>query len=464
MSFDLAVTPHHNKIIAYSQVPRVPTPGIPLEVVLDILEAVHFDDGTVDAEFLRTCSLVCKSWSLPAQKLLFRKIRLCSQAAYNSFVSAADRSTERGRILSGSVVQMYVVLDNNQPGPLKQTCFARAVILCPNLRELNLALYGCREPGNDIVGSPALERMRRPGPSFEPCTLELLRTGPQITSLHFSNWSDNDQSIIQLLNVWPSLKSLSITGKTPHLSQGLTHPPFACVLARLRMNCQVEPSLDFLEWLLHTSSQAKSLRAVELDREPSLDMLDYLTRNHAESLQELGIPSCPTSEHATTIIRCRSLRQLRTERPSSSTIPAVFRHLPTGIQHLAFGMDQDTPLQTLIDAVKTWDELESITVNLWDKGHGHRQLSALKMACAFRGVELRITNDVRVHRAMVVSVCFPLVSGFNRVCVPSAGKLSPLTYRVSNQSLPLDKPFTIIRCSFVSSPESCSSGTHLRSS
>ena len=123
-----------------------------------------------------------------------------------------------------------------------------------------------------------------------------------------------------------------------------------------------------------------------------------------ESLQELAIPSCTTPEHATAIIRCRSLRRLRTERPSTSTIPAVFRQLPKGIQHIAFGMDQDTPLQTLVEAVKTRDELESITVNVWDKDSSHRQLSALKMACAFRGVDLRITNDVRVHRTMVVSV------------------------------------------------------------
>jgi hypothetical protein len=406
VSFDLAVAPLPPNFPAISQAPRVPARGIPLEVVLDILETVSFDDSAIDAEFFRTCSMVCKSWSLPAQRLLFRRIHLCSQAAYNSFVYAVDRSTERGRILGDSVVQMRVVLDNNQPGPLKQACFSRAVTLCPNLCELSLALYGCGEPGNDIVGSPALERMRRPAPSFEPGTLELLRTGPPITSLHFSNWSDNDQSIVQLLDIWPSLESLSITGKTPHFSPGLTHPPFACALARLRMNCQLEPSLDFLEWLLHTSSQANTLCAIELDREPSLDLLDYLTRNHMDSLQELAIPSCSTSEHATAIIRCRSLRQLRTERPSTSTIPAVFRQLPMGIQHLAFGMDQDTPLQTLVEAVKTRDELESITVNLWDKGDSHRQLSALKMACAFRGVDLRITNDVRVHRAMAVSVRF----------------------------------------------------------
>ncbi|KAF9225275.1 hypothetical protein BS17DRAFT_778384 [Gyrodon lividus] len=399
VSFDLAVLPLSPNFPLTFQVPRVPTRGIPLEIVLHILETACFDDHTIDAAFLSACSLVAKSWSLPAQKLLFRRVQLCSQAAYNSFTCAVNNSTVRGWVLGNSVIEMRVVLDNNQPGPLKQACFAHAVTLCPNLRELNLALYGCGEPGKDIVGSPALERMRRPAPSLEQSTLELLRTGPSITSLRFSNWSDNDQSIVQLLDIWPSLTSLSITGKTPHLSPGLTHAPYACALTRLTMNCQLEPSLDFLEWLLHGSSQAKSLRAIELDREPSLDMLDYLTKNHGEGLHELALPSCATSEHANAVIRCRSLRDLRTERASTS--PVVFRELPAGIRRIALGMNEDTPLQHLIEAVKSRDDLETVTVNLWHKGSGHRQLSALKMACAFRGVDLHITSDVRVHRAMV---------------------------------------------------------------
>ncbi|KIJ66485.1 hypothetical protein HYDPIDRAFT_129397 [Hydnomerulius pinastri MD-312] len=401
VSFDLMATSLPSTIPVNQTKPRVPSNGIPLEIVLDILETSYFEDQTADADFLRACSLVCKSWSFPAQKLIFKRVQLCSQAAYNSFASAVDRSTERGRVLGDSVVQMRVVLDNNQPGPLKQASFARAVTLCPNLRQIHLALYGCGEPGKDIVGSPALERMRRPAPSFEERTLELLRTGPSITSLHFSNWSDNDQSIVQLLDIWPSLTSLSITGKTPHLSPGLTHAPYACALTELRMNCQLEPSLDFLEWLLHSSVEAKSLRAVELKREPSLDMLHYFTRNHGEGLRTLALPSCATSEHANAVIGCGSLRELRMERAWTS--PVVFRRLPEGIQRLAFGMDQDTPLQHVVEAVKTRDELESVTVNIWGKGSSHRQLAALKMACAFRGVELCITSDIRVHRAMVVS-------------------------------------------------------------
>ncbi|KAF9245611.1 hypothetical protein BU15DRAFT_85347 [Melanogaster broomeanus] len=392
VSFDLTVASPSPKFPVSFQEPRVPTVGIPLEIVLYILETACFDDSASEAAFLTACSLVSKSWSLPSQKLLFRRVQLCSQAAYNSFASAVDRSTPRGRVLGDSVVHMRVVLDNNQPGPLEQACFARAVTLCPNLRELNLALYGCGEPGKDI-------RMRRPAPSFERRTLELLSTGPSISSLRFSNWSDNDQSIVQLLDIWPSLTSLSITGKTPHLSPGLTHAPYACPLTRLSMNCQREPSLEFLEWLLHGSSQAKSLHAIELEREPSLDMLDYLTRNHGESLHELALPSCATPEHVNAVMRCRSLCDLRTERTSTSS--AIFRSLPEGIRRIAFGIDQDTPLQHVVEAVKTRDELESVTVNIWDKASNHRQLSALKMACAFRGVDLRLTSDVRVHRAMV---------------------------------------------------------------
>ncbi|KAH7886302.1 hypothetical protein F5I97DRAFT_1251897 [Phlebopus sp. FC_14] len=400
VSFDL-VTNHVTTPCPESEAtPRVPATGIPLEIVLSILEMSSMDDNnTSNTELLATCSLVCKAWSLHAQKLLFRRVQLCSQAAYNSFTSAVDRSTERGRALGDSVVQMRVLLDNNQPGPLKQISFATAVALCPNLRELNLALYGCGDPGKDIVGSPALERMRRPAPSFDQTTLELLRGGPSITSLHFSNWSDNDHSIVQLVDIWPSLDSLSITGKTPHLSPGLTHAPYTCQLERIKFNCQVEPSLDFLEWLLRTSAEAQSLRAIELEREPSLEMLEYLVGNHGEGLRTLALPSCVTREHANAVIKCERLRELRTER--AFTCPVVFRQLPKGIKAFAFGMDQDTPLQYVVEAVKTRDELECVTVNIWNQGEKHAQLAALKMACAFRGVELCITNDVRVYRAMM---------------------------------------------------------------
>ncbi|KAH7924495.1 hypothetical protein BV22DRAFT_1035096 [Leucogyrophana mollusca] len=399
VSFDLTTTYTPRKRHS-SRAPRVPINNIPIEVVLHILEAAYYDDDhKPDAVLLSNCTRVCKAWSAHAQKLLFRQVSLYSQTAYVAFSCAVDRTTERGRMLSDSVLRMRAVLDHNKPNGLSQLSFAYAATLCPNLYELDLSLYGCGAPGNDVVGSPALERMRRPAPSFDDSTLQLLRAGPRITALQFSNWSENEESVIQLLDVWPSIKSLAITGTSPVLSPEATHAPFPCALEELRINCQRQPSLDFLEWLLHSSAEAGSLRAIELEREPSIEMLDYLVGNHAETLHSLALPSCSSHEHAQAVIRCRELRELRTESAWSS--PMVYRRIPDGIQHISLGLDLDTSLQTLLDVVKERDYLEALTVHIWGNGDRHPHLPALQMVCAYRGVELRMTRDVRVLRSMV---------------------------------------------------------------
>lgn len=398
VSFDfaVAVSPRGFRM-APTALPRVPISGIPLEIVLYILQLAHLNDNhEPDTQLLASFSLTCRSWSFHAQKLLFRRVRLHSEVAYESFVFAVDRSTMRGVALGDAVQQLHVVLDDNQPSPLERASFARAITLCPNLYGIDLSVYGFNEPARN---GHVTERVQRPAPPFTEHILDLIRTGPAISHLHFSNWSDNGDLIVQLLAVWPSLKSLSIAGKTPHLSPALKRRPcYPGTLEKLRMNCQVEPSLDFLGWVLHTSAEAKSLRGIDLDREPSFHLLDFLVEHHGEELHALSLPSCTTHKHAHAVIRCRGLREFRTER--AWTLPTVFQHLPEHVTHLAFGMDPSTPLQHIVELVKTKDELESVTVNVW-RGDCERQLGALKMACAFRGVELRITRDICLHRALV---------------------------------------------------------------
>ncbi|KAG0703643.1 hypothetical protein DFH29DRAFT_915456 [Suillus ampliporus] len=373
--------------------PRVPASGIPIEVVLTFLEAAYFDErDDPDIDLLSKCTLVCRAWSIHAQKLLFRRIRLRSHAAFVSFTQAVNRSSPRGRLLSDAVIQMRVVLDHNQPGSLKQSSLAVAVAGCPNLYELDIAQYGYVAPGKDVVGSPAQERMRRPAPSFDEPSLELLKSGPPTGQRTINLF-------FQLLEVWRSLKSLSITGTSPVLSPGVTYPSFPCALEELRMNCQREPAKEFLGWLLHGSAEEKSLRVIDLERQPSPELLDYLVEKHGETLHSLAIPSFVTHEHAHAAMRCRSLRELRTE--SSWSSPVVCRQMPDSIQHLAFGLDMDTILHPIIDLIKTRDDLQAVTVNIWRDGNRHPQLASLQMACAYRGVDLRLTRDVRRMRLMV---------------------------------------------------------------
>lgn len=385
---------------------------LPMEIVISILEATYYgDDLQPNRPLLKACSLVCKDWCATSQKLLFRDVTLRTQDAYRAFKRAIDGTTERGRMLSQAVVRLHVTLDPSQPRHLYPQSFARAVSLCPNLYELQVALYGYRERRSP-VGDAGDERLRPTG-SFDNHTLSLLRSGPKITALRFDNWSENRQAMAPLLDIYsPTLKYLSMSGTAPERLP----TPFQGSLAEVRMNFLVEPALEFTDsLLLHSSS---SLRSLELEREPSTDLFKHLIHNHCSTLESLTIPVCGNFDHAIALKQCTKLRELKIESPWVS--PMVFRHLSEHIEHIAVGVDAGTALQPVIDAVKSRKEMRAVTLQMWQGGESHPLISTLKVACAFRGLELKLTRDVRAFRQIargdpVSSSCFPRVKSLENL-------------------------------------------------
>ncbi|KAI0071027.1 hypothetical protein K474DRAFT_695639 [Panus rudis PR-1116 ss-1] len=366
--------------------------SIPNEIALQILEAACYTDrGEPNRELLKQCALVCKDWSVLAQRLLFRDVVLRTQPAYTSFSNAVDRSTPRGRMLGNAVHTLRVTLDHNQPQSLSEHAFACAVNQCPHLQQLRVAIYGQGAPGEDIIGSPASERMQRAAPSFDDVTLALLCSGPQIRNLHFSNWSDNSTSLVQLLNVWPSLKSLTITGNPPSLPSPVPEP-CVCSFEELHMTHQRSPSIDFLKWLTHHSQN--SLRVLDFGREPSAEILDHLLVEHHGVLESLSVPTCGSPKAA--INGCLGLRSLRIENADAAL--GLYKSLPETIEHLAVGIHCDTPLQPVLRRVKA-NTLKTLTLHLWRGAERHPQMNALRIACAVSGVRLQVTKDITVFRS-----------------------------------------------------------------
>ncbi|EAU92365.1 hypothetical protein CC1G_00584 [Coprinopsis cinerea okayama7 len=403
LSFDLELpcssptTPATSPTALVSTTRRSAPVHMPLELILQIIEA-SYDRGHPDISLLKACSLVCREWSVAVQKLLFRKVVLQTLPAFQSFSRAINPSTERGSILGSAVRELRVVVDYSQPSYLHQHAMARAVTMCPNLQELDLSLYGFAEPsGDQEEGSQNGPRLRRRAPCFDEQTLTLLRSGPQITSLSFSNWSENHECIFQLLDVWPSLQSLSMSGTSPHLPSQ-SSLSYSGALEQLRMNFQTPPSMEFMNWLLHHSTD--SLRGVTLERDPCPDLVDFIMDSFTPSLRSLTIPNCTSSDMARRLEKCDGLRFLRMDQPQVN--PLVYKSLPASINHLAFGVDRDTPLQPVIDLVKSRSALELVTIRLWNGGDNHRLLPALKIACAYRGVDLRMTNDTLQYDSMLL--------------------------------------------------------------
>ncbi|KAL5533829.1 hypothetical protein ACEPAG_289 [Sanghuangporus baumii] len=373
---------------------------LPVEIVTLILELAYYnEDLDPDYQFLLACALVCRSWSAPSQALLFNHVALRSSSAFLAFRSAVDATTVRGRTLRSNVVRLRIIIDHNHPDQLSHHALAIIVLSCPNLYELDLAIFGCGVPTSSTDGSSCV-RIFRAAPSFDTETLNLFRAGPSIRSMKFANWSDNDQLAIQLLSdVWPALTAVSLRGTPPRLPAFDDSPllPFGCPLSELRFGFQVMPCPDFISWLMQNSNH--SLRHLELERLPTTDVLEPLLSGCGPSLESLAFPSCTSRDQGMWMHGCKKLKEFRFE--SSNISPLLLSQLPATVEHLAFSISRDTPLYLMVNLVKTRPHLKVVTVHVWVDAASHPQMPSLRIACACNGVELVVVRGIRKFREAV---------------------------------------------------------------
>ncbi|KIY50488.1 hypothetical protein FISHEDRAFT_71542 [Fistulina hepatica ATCC 64428] len=393
VSFDLQPASDSFYAIPIPTIPAerdVHVPPLPIEIVMTILDAAYFTyDAEPDRHLLRACALVCRAWSLPAQKLLFTHVVLRSHANYLSFRDALESLSPYRHVLANSVLRLQVSLDHTQPSGLSQRSFAHAVTLCPNLYELHVSVYGRIATSQE---APGISRNTSLQPTFEQPTLALLRSGPRVKSLHFSNWSDDRDALLQLLDVYcSSLQYLDIRGTAPRVSPSRASQPFPSRLTRLSVGARLP--LDFAEWLLHHS--ADTLDTLSFEREPPSDVFHYLLDKFGHRLQSLGLPSCGQHEHAQAVSQCHSLKELKIA--GSWTTPQLYRKLPCDVQHIALCVDADSSLQGLVEFVRV-NRPRAVTLLVWSSGKDNPHLDSLKIACAVGAVDLSIIKNIHAFR------------------------------------------------------------------
>ena len=397
-----------------------PVTALPAELIHNILQADYLGaDGEPDRRLLRASSLICNAWSSHAQHLLFSNVVLRSEHDFHSFRIALSSQPS----LATAVRSLRVVIDHNQPCGLRLHHLAAVTVLCTRLNDINLALFGddgfCssaesyNENGTGARPDISTSTARHAG-RVSLALAEALAKSP-IRSFHLSNWSSNSLFLHDILQFLPSLKSLSITGTPPSVPNTLSVYPCNLSLNHLRVNFQASPSVDFLLWLLDNSKG--TLTTLDLERVSDLDasigLLDYFATTQGPALQSLILPSCANPTELKHFQRCTNLRVVAFRTPNVSS--ALFKHFlatadSTPLEEMYICVNRNTSLSPLIEFVRQKESLMSLTVCLWET-HVRKSLrlwGSLRMACAVRGVELKVVESLSEYKTLIVS----LISSF----------------------------------------------------
>ena len=431
--------------------------SVPIEIVLRILDLAYA--SSLDLKLLQSCSLVCRAWSAHAQKMLFRSVSISTQCEYASLVFAFQLHTPRSstsvvtvpepqltkqpplslitsaqnflptlgsvhsNVLRGSVIELNVIIDLNQPNGLSFENLSHVVSSCPNLRKIGISVFGTQPRGTGAEGTADPWRMRRLAPPLPDEVVEELRTAPnasKVSELRLHDWSDSPVTLTRLLSVWPRITSLKIAGKLPIVNYGIDAAP--CALKKLSLNCATgtEASVDFVKWLLSGSHQ--TLQHLAFLKEPSAKLLEDILTRPTFPLDSVSLPSCscpvvgqiiqnrlgpscpPSFDDSSgtgetnTLAKVQGLKEVFVEDPSTpfKLLGSIIRS--GTIQRLGFGVDGRTDLSSLARAIKAQTGMKHIAVWLCNNGERNFGLGSLRVACAMKGIELEETRDIREFR------------------------------------------------------------------
>ncbi|KAG2133285.1 hypothetical protein DEU56DRAFT_810758 [Suillus clintonianus] len=374
---------------------------VPPELVLCILEHGYYTSlRTPDYTFLKAAALVCKTWSGPAQTLLFRSATKLEPHNILTFHAALLSSASQGKALGGCVriLEISIVPASISNGGCSPDDFVALLQACPQLYELVLSINGMHEFEEEI-----LKKLGDAGRRLKALTL--VKCGLQSPIL------------FQLLNIWNNIQFLKIgheiaawpwrtAATTPVLRRNTDpaelaqrHGAEVCLydLALSRF-----PTPDVLTWLLESS--ADSLRILELRDIPGPAQRNILSL-HAPRLRSLRLAHYNT--YSAALLRmCTALEELVIYH-----VPTHFPlapDLPPTIEHLSFRNPNHTYRNTLQPIIEAVDALPKLKVLTCDKNAEQLVMDyeILKAKCRMKGAEVIVSDmpfwvyedPVMVHR------------------------------------------------------------------
>jgi hypothetical protein len=358
---------------------------VPPELVLCILEHGYYTSlRTPNYTLLKAAALVCKTWSGPAQTLLFRCATKIEQHNIPIFRAALLSSAGRGKAL-GECIRILDILiggTNEEPG-CSPDDFVNLLQACPQLYELSLSITGVHEFEEEI-----LKKLGDVGKKLKALTL--MKCGLQSPIL------------FQLLKIWNNIQFLKIEKEIAAWPWRTATTPV------LRRNTDAEE-------LAQRPGAEVCLYELALSRFPTSDVLTWLLESSADSLRILELRDIPGPTHRTILsLHAPRLRSLRLAyyniysaallRMCTALEELVIFHVPTHfplapdlpptIEHLSFRNPNHTYRYTLQPIIEAVDALPSLRILTCDKNAEQLgDYEILKAKCRMKGAEI-IVSDV----------------------------------------------------------------------
>ena len=360
---------------------------LPPELVFVILEHAYYTPvGSPDYTLLANCSLVCTSWSTPAQSLLFHKTIKLRSNTIASFHAALVASAARGKLMGHAVRSLDIPVGGSLNGSCQPDVFIQLLQACPRLYELSLSTFGLHE--------------------FDQFALAKLKdSGQGIRALNLQYCGVQSPVLFQLLGIWSRIRFLKIgteiaawpwrhPAETPVLRQPqangdptdmVQRPPSHVSLYDLALSRI--PQQAVLTWLLGSSTS--SLRILDLHEVPGIAARKILGV-HAPHLRSLRLLHF-SLDSAAFLRQCTRLEELVIY--NLPVFVPLAPELPPSIEHLSFRNPNHTfrnTLRPILDAIEVLPKLRIVTCD--KNSEGLREFEMLRTRCAERGVEVVISE------------------------------------------------------------------------
>ncbi|KAF8335477.1 uncharacterized protein EI90DRAFT_333188 [Cantharellus anzutake] len=277
---------------------------------------LHEVDPTYAHKQLSACSLVCKSWTLPAQLRMLHSTKLYRASQAQSLISYLQCTGG-----AGNAIQHLEL--GREPGEKRDhTSLSRWHIFellrrCHRIRSLSLLQW---RPDDVSISLNSRSQF------LPPISLDVLSQHDpfeRLTSLRLHQFVGSCRTLVELLLLVPGLESLSFEGKTTELDyvslSSLPPPPFK--LQRLSVAGYDGGFLDGISWIL--ASSWRTLRRLDLGSmegpmEPEL-LAGLLQPSN--SINFLSLTRCQHIDIASIIQSCSQLKGLRIDGTASHPIP-----------------------------------------------------------------------------------------------------------------------------------------------